>query len=128
MSYLATYKVPTADWQDWLDGKVAFDTDKGACVPLGVCEAAWEAEREYWLGWGSPEDTTDCRLAYHSGVCRRCDMTEVGVVDRSLWYDGTSGGLGTRYELREDPGNALTLVACDLGDGVVEVWHDGYGV
>ena len=54
-------------------------------------------------------------------------MTEVEVVDRSTWYDGRATGFGTRYELSDDPGNALTLVACDLGDGTVEVWHDGYG-
>ena len=52
MSYLATYKVPTTDWQDWLDGKVAFDTDKGACVSPEECEETRKEVREYWLGWG----------------------------------------------------------------------------
>lgn len=128
MSYLATYKVPTADWQDWLDGKVAFDTDKGACVSLEECEETRKEVREYWLGWGAPEETVGGRLAYNSNVCLRSEMTEVEVVDRSTWYDGRATGFGTRYELSDDPGNAFTLVACDMGDGTTEVWHDGYGV
>lgn len=126
MSFTDSYSVPARDWQDWLDGTVAFDAEGGRVVSLDKCEKARQEADDYLHEWGM--ETDEGWLAYQSYMVRRSDMVEVEKVDRSEWYDRTSTGVGTRYELCEEPGNALTLVACDLGDGTVEVWFDTYGV
>jgi len=126
MSFTHSYMVPTTDWQDWLAGSVAFAADTGRVVSLDKCEKARQEAYDYLHEWGM--ETDGGWLAYQSYMVRRSDMTEVEKVDRSEWYDRTSTGVGTRYELAGEPGNALTLVACDLGDGMTEVWFDTYGV
>ena len=126
MSFTDSYRVPTRDWRDWLNGTVAFDAESGCVMSLGACGEVRQRALDYLSQWGM--ETDESWLAYQSYVVRRADMEEVGKVDRSEWYDGTSTGIGTRYELAEAPGNALTLVACELGDGTTEVWLDTYGV
>lgn len=126
MSFTASHKVPTQDWNEWLDGSVAFDTNEGRVVPLANCDKARQDAYDYLDRWDMETDAS--WLAYQSGVVRLSDMAEVGEVDRSEWYDRMSTGVGTRYELAEAPSVALTLVACDLGDGTTEVWLDTYGV
>lgn len=126
MSFTDSYMVPTDDWKEWLDGLVAFSADKGHVVSLDECEKARQEAYEYLHEWDMETDAS--WLAYQSYMVRRSDMVEVEKVDRSTWYSKTSTGVGTRYELAEEPGNALTLVACDLGNGTTEVWFDTYGV
>lgn len=126
MSFTHSYMVPTSNWQEWLDGSVAFASDKGQFVSLDECEKARQEAYEYLHEWDM--ETDESWLAYQSYMVRRSDMTELGKVDRSKWYDQTSTGIGTRYELAEEPGNAITLVACNLGNGMTEVWFDTYGV
>ena len=126
MSFAASHMISTSDWQDWLSGRTAFDLNEGHVVSLDECERAWRKVYEYLRKWGMETDA--CWLAYQTSMVRRSDMTEVGTVSRSECYDGQSSGLATRYELADEPGGAITVFACDLGNGTVELWFDTYGV